>query len=63
MLFLLSGDVSLSAGPTPSSVSQSFWKSFENKGLYSLRLNNGSILPKLEEVKTVAETLKLQLLI
>ena len=31
--FVLPGDVSLNPGPTPSSVFQSFWKRFENKGL------------------------------
>ena len=30
---LLSDDISLNPGPTPNSVSQSFWKRFENKGL------------------------------
>ena len=34
MLLLLSGDVSLSPGPTPNSVSQSFWKPFKNKALH-----------------------------
>ena len=36
MLLLLSGDISLNPGPTPNSVSQSLWKSFENKGLHFL---------------------------
>ena len=31
MLLLLSGDINLKPGPTPISVSQSFWKPFENK--------------------------------
>ena len=34
MLLLLSGDISLSPGPTLNSVSQSFWKPFKNKGLH-----------------------------
>ena len=32
MLLLLSGGISLNPGPTPNSVSQSFWEPFENKG-------------------------------
>ena len=50
MLFLLSGDTILSPGPTPNSISQSFWKPFENKGHF-LHLNINSILPKLDELK------------
>ena len=54
MLLLLFCDISLSAGPTPNSVSQSFWKPFENKCLHLLHLNINSILPKLDELKTFA---------
>ena len=54
MLLLLSGDISLNPGPTPNSVSQSFWKPFENKGLHFLHLNINSILPKFDELKTIA---------
>ena len=39
MLLLLSGDISLNPGPTPNSVSQSFWEPFENKGFHFLHLN------------------------
>ena len=58
MLLLLSGDISLNPGPTPISVSQSFWKPFENKGLHFLHLNINSILPKLDELKTIAGNTK-----
>ena len=58
MLLLLSGDISLNPGPTPNSVSQSFWKPFENKGLHFLHLNINSILPKLDELKTIAGNTK-----
>ena len=58
MLLLLSGDISLNPGPTPSSVSQSFWKPSENKGLHFLHLNSNSILPKLDELKTIAGNTK-----
>ena len=34
MLLILSGDKSFNPGPTPNSVSESFWKSFEKKGLH-----------------------------
>ena len=54
MLLLLSGDISLNPGPTSNSVSQSFWKLFENKGLHFLHLNISSILPKLDELKMIA---------
>ena len=58
MLLLLSGDISLNPGPTPNSVSQSFWKPFENKGLHCLHLNINSILPNLDELKTIAGNTK-----
>ena len=58
MLLLLSGDISLNPGPTPNSVSQSFWKPFENKGLHFLHLNINSIMPKLHELKTIAANTK-----
>ena len=59
MLLLLSGDISLNPGPAPNNVSQSFWKPFENKGLHFLYLNINSILPKLDELKTIAGNTKL----
>ena len=52
MLLLLSGEISLNPGPTLNSVSQSFWKLFENKGLHITFLNINSILLKLDELKT-----------
>ena len=58
MLLLLSGDIGSNPGPTPSSVSQSFWKPFENKGLHFLHLNINSILPKLDELKSIAGNTK-----
>ena len=51
---LLSGDISLNPGPTTNSISQSFWKLFENKGLHFLHLNINSILLKLDELKMIA---------
>ena len=63
MLLLLSGDISLNPGPTPNSISQSFWKPFQNKGLHFLHLNFNGILPKLDELKTIAGNIKLQLLV
>ena len=58
MLLLLSGDISLNPGPTPNSVCQFFWKLFENKGFHFLDLNINSILPKLDELKTIAGNTK-----
>ena len=62
MLLLLSGDISLNPGPTPISVSQSFWKPFENKGLHFLHLNINSILPKLDELETMAGNTKVAII-
>ena len=53
-LLLLSGDISFNPGPTLNSVSQSFWKPFENKGFHFLHLDINSILPKLDELKAIA---------
>ena len=58
MLLLLSCDISLNAVLTPNNVSQSFWKPFENKGLYFLHLNVNSILPELEELKKITGNTK-----
>ena len=58
MLLLLSGYISLNPVPTSNSVSQSFWKPFQNKGLHFLHLNINSILPKLDELKTITGNTK-----
>ena len=57
-IFLFSANISLNSGPTPNSVSQSFWQPFEDKGLHFLNLNVNSILPKLSELKTIAGNTK-----
>ena len=57
-ILLLSGDISLNLGPTPNSLSQLFWKPFENKGLHFLHLNINSILLKLNELKMMAGNTK-----
>ena len=48
MLLILSSDISLNPGPTPNSVSQCFWKPFENKGFHFLHLNVNGIPLKLD---------------
>ena len=58
MLLLLSGDISLNPGPTPNSISLSFWKPFENECLLFLQLNINSILLRLDELKTIAGNTK-----
>ena len=58
ILLLLSGDISLNLGPIPNSLSQLFWKPFENKGLHFLHLHINSILLKLNELKTMAGNTK-----
>ena len=63
MLLLLSRDISLNPGPTPISVSQSFWKPFENKGLHFLHLNINSILLKVDELETMAGNTKVAILV
>ena len=62
MLLLLAGDISLNPGPTPISVSQSFWKPFENKGLHFSHLNINSILPKLDGLETMAGNTKVAII-
>ena len=57
-MLLLPGDISLNPGSTPNSVSQSFWKPFEDKYPHFLHLNINSILTKLEEPKTIAGNTK-----
>ena len=58
MFFLLSGGKTLNPVPTPNSLSQSLWKPFENKDLHFLHLNINSILPKLDELKTMGGNTK-----
>ena len=62
MLLSLSGDISLNPGPPPNSVSKSFWKAFENNNLHFLHLNINSILPKLDELKTIAGNTKAEII-
>ena len=58
MLLLLSGSITLNPSPTPTSVSLSFWKPFQKKGLHFLHLNINSLLPKLDQLKTITGNTK-----
>ena len=63
MILLILGDISLNPGSTPNSVSQSFWKPFENEGLHFMYLNVNSILPKLDKLKKIAGNTKAAIIV
>ena len=55
MLLLLSGDINLNPAPKSNNISQSFWKPFfEIKGLEFSHVNVTNIIPKLDQLKTIA---------
>ena len=58
MLLLLFGDISLNPGPLLNSVSQTFWKSLENKGLHFSDLSINSILLRFDELKMITVNTK-----
>ena len=53
MVLLWYGEINLNRVPTSSRDFQCFWKPFENYGLCFLYSNANSILPKLDELKTI----------
>ena len=55
-LLLLSGDVSLNPGPVQISppVNVNIWEPFNKKGLHFLHININSLLPKIDELKCIA---------
>ena len=55
-LLLLSGDVSLNPGPVQISppVNVTIWEPFNKKGLHFLHININSLLPKIDELKCIA---------
>ena len=59
-LLLLSGDVSLNAGPVQISppVNVNIWEPFNKKGLHFLHININSLLPKFDELKCIANKTK-----
>ena len=59
-LLLLSGDVSLNSGPVQISppVNVNIWEPFNKKGLHFLHININSLLPKIDELKCIANKTK-----
>ena len=57
---LLSGDVSLNPGPVQISppVNVNIWEPFNRKGLHFLHININSLLPKIDELKCIANKTK-----
>ena len=57
---LLSGDVSLNPGPGQISpaVNVNIWEPFNKKGLHFLHININSLLPKIDELKCIANKTK-----
>ena len=59
LLLLLSGDIESNPGPSLSSdESESIWSPFKKRGLHFLHLNVNSLLPKVEELASIAEKTK-----
>ena len=54
-IILLSGDISLNPGPNQTLLSNDIWDPFKKRGLHFLHLNVNSLLPKIDEVKYIAE--------
>ena len=59
-LLLLSGDVSLNPGPVQISpaVNVNIWEPLNKKGLHFLHININSLLPKIDELKCIANKTK-----
>ena len=59
-LLLLSGDVSLNPGPVQISppVNINIWEPFNKKGLHFLHIKINSLLPKIDELKCIANKTK-----
>ena len=57
LLLLLSGDVSLNAGPPHNNQlqPQSEWSAFNSRGLHFIHLNVNSLLPKIDELRNIAK--------
>ena len=59
-VLLLSGDLSLNPGPVQISPTVNFniWESLNKKGLHFLHVNISSLLPKIDELKCIANKTK-----
>ena len=57
ILLLLSGDISLNPGPAYNnqSLHSNEWNVFRSKGIHLIHLNVNSLLPKIDEIRYIAE--------
>ena len=54
-LLLLSGDISLNPGPVHEyELNNEFWSPFRKRGLHFLHINVNGLLPKIEELRSIA---------
>lgn len=62
-LILLSGDISLNPGP-PVNLTQinNDWKIFEQRGFHMAHININSLLPEIDELRTIAYSTKLSVI-
>ena len=58
LLLLLSGNISLNPGPVHQGTLQcsNEWNVFKNKVLHTIHLNINSLLPKIEQLHSIAES-------
>ena len=54
-IILLSGDVNLNPGPQNHVQQQNLWDNFSKRGLHLIHLNINSLLPKIEELRSIAK--------
>ena len=54
-IILLSGDIYLNPGLNQTLLSNDIWDPFKKRGLHFLHLNVNSLLPKIDEVRYIAE--------
>ena len=54
LLLLLSGDINPNPGPQDPQI-ENIWEIFNKKGLHFLHININSLLPKIDEVRSIAE--------
>ena len=58
-LLLISGDISLNPGPTHEyQLNNETWSPFKKRGLHFLHININSLIPKIEELRSIAEKSK-----
>ena len=58
-LLLLSGDISLNPGPNQEyQLNNGTWSPFKKRGLHFLHININSLLPKIDELRSIAQKSK-----